>query len=121
MRVTSVLFNSDIANDYLGVFYPNPQCFFEMLRFSAPEKDLRSLLCESHEYMMQTYGIMPKIVFIPFYLYGEYEKGVAATEGGFTKQPISMVCDELGVKYVVMTPDALRDKIAQVTKINKEV
>ena len=121
MRVTSVLFDRNVVNS-IGCFY-FPQTprnsFFELLCFKMDKENLASAIRKAYKFVMNKYGILPRMVFIPFGEYAEYER-----QTGFDAEsptPIQFVCRDMGLDMVIMTPDMLKGSIAPILNIDEEI
>ncbi len=122
MRVKSVNFDDRVVNDIGSIYFPQTPryVFFELMRFKLEKESLVGGIRKAYNYMMKEFGIIPNIVFIPFYEYQEYERHVDVTKSD-SPMPLSAVCDDLGLQMVVMIPKELRTCIDSVLKIDKEI
>jgi len=117
--IEKVVFNSDVVNDNDHVYFPfRKEDIFTLVRFpvydNVPLHDtIRDAVRELHEEFL-----FPSLVFIPFVRYAEAtsEESVDDVFGGRT---LPLVCENMKLQIIVMTPDYLKDKV-NIKKRNKK-
>ena len=110
--IKEVPFNSDVVNDEFCIYYPTGK-MFSLWRCPACGETLKESIADSLRWLNER-GIMPRMVFIPFNLYGEYALRFEhrGYKEGYYISPFDWFCKEKGLECVIMTPDRIKDKVS---------
>ena len=112
--VKEVNFNSDVINNEHCIFFPTEgsRNMFTMMRCPAPDgKRLPEWIADAMEFLNEKYYMRPRIVLIPFNVYGEYATRPPQCPEDYPMPSLRYICDSFGIEYKVMIPDRLKDKV----------
>ena len=118
MRVTSVIFDRRVVNRTGRIYFPLNYMFFEVLCFQMNHESLIGAIRKAYKFIQCEYGILPDMVFVPFYDYADNQMHTDVTKGDIS---VTMACEDLGLTMIVLSPDELHGMIGPTMNIDKEI
>ena len=111
--IKEVPFNADVVNSEFCIYFTTERNMFSLWRYPAPGDDLPQYIRDAVKFFDSEYYERPKMVFIPFNVYGAYASRplLYPEESLFPPQTLHSVCIECGLQFKVMTPERLKNKI----------